>query len=217
MEDKKRKRLIQNGILISLFILFFAILWIAFILIRLTLIEFLVNQFHSTAIDFICRKILPCVAGVINLIISTIVTSYVKLVIEMKSEIPQILVEPCQENNISGVRKDKNVSNEPKVKIGVKNDRYRIVYARIENIGKSIVSECKVEDKLICHKLSPGESKNLYIILYDSPDDIMFFEKQIMYSFQDIQGKSYTGQYLMQIDLVRGQVLFQMDKNRRRR
>ncbi len=216
MENKKREGLIQNGILIGLFILLFIMLWIVFKYIQPALIELLMNQFQSNFAVSICKRFLPYVAGVMNIIISAVVTSYVKLVIEKRSEIPQILIEPCQEKNISGVRKNKHISENPKVKIGVKNDRYRIIYARMENIGKSIASNCKIENKLICQRLSPGESKNLYFILYDSSDGSMFFEKKITYSIQDIQEKNYTGKYLMQINLVEGQVSFKIDKNRRR-
>lgn len=69
-----------------------------------------------------------------------------------------------------------------------------------------------IENQLICQGLFPGQSSELYIILYDSSDDGMFIKKEISYSIQDIKNINYIGKYFINVDLERGNVLFQISK-----
>ncbi len=211
MENKK-KLLIQICISIGIFLCFFGLLGSIFKFSQPSLLSFLSDHFKSKPSSFEYKEVFPYIAGTINIIISAIVTAYVKLIIETKDKIPRILIMPCQKNSISGIKKEKHMKFFPHIKIGIANDGYRIIYAKIKNIGKSIISECMIENQLICQGLFPGQSSELYIILYDSSDDGMFIKKEISYSIQDIKNINYIGKYFINVDLERGNVLFQISK-----
>ena len=161
----------------------------------------------------IINKGFPYVAGLIDIIITTLITAWIQSKIEIRMNAPQLMI--CTREGkripISGVKKEKPNALVPKITVGKEQRRYRVVYAQIKNVGKGIMSKCIINNQCIAVNLEPGKDSELYIILYlpnkgDGPG--ADYVHHLPYQIHDSYGNVYTGEYTLSVKISTLQAQF---------
>lgn len=161
----------------------------------------------------------PYISGFANLIITTAITVWVKARMELRLATPHIVICPEEIKNhngcnISGEKKEKPIVCYPKVFLGQETKTYRIVSAKIVNVGKTYISECTIERQKIVLNLSPGESTSIFFILYvsDAGSISSIKNNMISYSISDENSNTYFGSYNMAVDIKHCKASFHIRK-----
>lgn len=213
MTDNSKKRFLQFLVYLFVGLVFIATAALLFLClwgIKLFVTTAIANE---TEVVEIINKGFPYVAGMIDLIITTLITAWTQSKIDIRLNAPQLLIcdEHTKNYSISGMKKERPVDYSPRITVGAAQARYRIVYAKIENVGKGIMSECFINKQKIPVNLEPGASSKLYILLYCSNEDYSLSTKRqyyLPYEIQDANGNVYVGEYTMQVDFLNCQTQF---------
>lgn len=162
-----------------------------------------ISKFSKTEIDKI-EKGFKYLSGLVNIIFSASITTYIKPKIEFYLNKPQVLITPIQLQgpNVSGIRKE-SIEYSPIVELGEKSLKYRVIYAKIMNVSQNNVMECMIEGKNIIQLLGPNEEKNIYIIVYVPNNNTEFDNTTycLSYSVKDTKNNIYGGKYSLDLDL----------------
>ena len=215
MTDHSKKRRLQFGVYLSVGLVFMATASLLFLClwgIKLIVTNTIANE---TEVVEIMNKGFPYVAGLVDLIITTLITAWTQAQIDIRLNAPQLMIcdEDTKNYKISGIKKERPINNFPRITVGEEQARYRIVYAQIKNVGKGIMSECFVNKQKIPVNLEPGASSKLYIVLYwsnEGDNSSKNYEYHLPYKIQDANGNVYVGEYTMQVDLLTCQTQFRV-------
>lgn len=155
----------------------------------------------------------PYVAGLVDVIITTLITAWIQSKIDIRLNAPKLLIscEHTKNYSISGIKKEKPMRLGPRITVGDEKSRYRIIYAKITNVGKGIMSECFINKQKIPVILEPGNSSKLFILLYFSNEEDSLstsLRYDLPYKIQDANGNLYVGVYTMHVDLLNCQTKF---------
>lgn len=218
LRRKEKGNLLQHGtkfLLLIIFICTLLLLGICFWAIKELLINLFANQ---AAIVALIRSVFPYVGGIANICITTAVTAWTKEKLELIFNAPRILIRPkeipnCNGFNVSGEKRERPIVYPPQIKIGGETATYRIIFAKIINVGKISVSECTINGQKISLYLDPGKDSNLYFVLYMSEDSTKRSNQIILpYMIRDIYSNKYVGSFCMVVDTSRCKAVFNVHK-----
>lgn len=157
--------------------------------------------------------------GFLDICISAFVTSYVESVFVAKQDFPRIFITSSNRNarNVSGLKMTHSCDKHLCVEIGKSQPKFRIIYARIKNTGKSIISECIINNKKINVTLEPDQSSELYFVVYESVSNVKSnYNFKFPYCLRDDQGNVYIGKYCMEMNKSESIATFRALKKIRR-
>lgn len=215
MDEKKKKILSKWLVRIVIFFVLAIILWLCFKLIKPSLIEILSNFSNLKNKTSKLSNIISYIFGIFDMIISIIITAVIHSKIEKRQDLPKIKIIPNQVHgrNISGVKKEKNINYTPRIEVGEKQIKYRIVFAKIINTGKNSITECSIEEQVISFLLTPNDETPIYFILYGHEEG-KAVNYELKYLVQDTKNNSYKGTYCMQLDIEKGVASFWVQKTK---
>lgn len=219
MKKRYGKKLIQGCMIVLIFLVFCISFWVLTHLLRPIFINIIINNGGDEVLIEEIEKIFSYAVGLADMCLSLLVTALANSKIDSWLNTPQILITPrrTQQQNVSGIKKDTHISYKPKIEIGIKQEEYRIVYAKVINVGKTLISSCSIEGETVAFLLDTNQNTDLYLILYDSTNSLQDLNKiySLTYSIQDVKNRIYTGIYQMRIE--RGIASFHISKKTKRR
>ncbi len=178
----------------------------------------LIANFTNSESDII-QNIISAFLGLLDVVVSIIITSFIESIFPAQQDLPKIFVTSSNQNitNISGMKLRHSYNPHLCVKIGNEQRQFRVVYAEIKNTGKGIISECSINKQALGFILEPGQSRNFYLILYESENCAQTSKKyKLPYCIIDEQGNIYTGKYSMQVDQSKSSATFRPYKKMKR-
>lgn len=184
MEEKNRKKLSKWLVRVIIFIVSAVLLWFGFKLTEPLLVKLILKLFKVTTELTRFQEIISYIFGIFDMIISMVISAIVQNKIEKKQNLPQIVIVPYQVQqgqNVSGIKKENPNHYKPKIMLGKKQAKYRIIFAKIVNTGKSSIVECLIEEQSISLLLASNGEIPLYLILYGR-DDEKFLNYELKYS-----------------------------------
>ncbi len=218
MNENKGKMLLKwVGRIVVCFILII-FLWFIFGRFKSSMMVFLTKNFKLEDELAKYENTISVIFGILDIALSIVISVIIPIKMEKREDFPQIVIIPNQtyRSNMSGIKKEKQIDFDNKIELGKKQTKYRIIYAKIVNTGKSMISECCINGQTITFLLYPDNEIPLYLILYDF-DKGKSFDYELKYSVQDTNNNLYNGIYCMRLDLKKGVASFHIRKKLKRR
>lgn len=216
-DENNKKNLFVLFIKFIVFVICLLIIWRILVLIR----PYIVQVFsESTDGDYtLIERIISAFLGFFDLIISVMTTSFIESIFMAKQDLPRVFLYSPQgrAQNVSGIKTMNTCNSRLCVEIGIKQSKFRIVYARIQNTGKRTISECSINGQMINIMLPPNQSSELYFIIYTT-DEFPQTDGNIEfpYCIRDDQGNTYMGKYTMKVNYGKSIATFHPIKKMKR-
>ena len=203
---------------ISIFLLSIVTLRILFNIIQPRLLNIITSYTENEAREI--KNTVPIVFGLLNLIISTVITKTIENKLSPPDNIPEIFITSQRNspNNLSGIKRTPNIQNGLYIKLGEHRPQCRFVYAKIKNTGTSVIVQCLINKQRTDITLEPNQERKLTIVIFEpAPGERRIRTYDFPYQIQDICGNTYEGKYRMQIDRNLSQATFLPRKKTRKR
>lgn len=193
------------------------VIWIIFGFIKPYLINY-IDEFTDSESSQI-KTTVSVFFAFLDVGISAVITSYVESIFAAKQDFPRIFITSPKKNtrNVSGIKTTHSCPQHLCIKIGDSQPKFRIVYAKIKNTGRSIMSECIINKQVLNIVLDPDQNSELYFIVHESVNGTQSNNNyKFSYCIRDDQGNTYTGKYCMQVDNSKSIATFRAFKKMKR-
>lgn len=185
--------------------------------IRLHLEKFISNTFGNA---FVNKNVFDFFWWLIEIILSAIITSIVESKCQPKNT-PEVLITSSRDgkSNVTGARSAPIHNPKPCIRIGAENHQYRIVYAKIKNVGQLSISNYAINRQPLNLALEKDKSKDLSIIVFEPTSGKKRVRKyKLTVCVQVLEGEIYVQSYYMQLNENLSKAIFKpCSKMKRRR